>query len=163
MSHAWVYVLWQGGSRCNTAQVRITNDVKSAKYKVKNLEMGQCPVLSHYRWCILNKTPRYMFTVNLQDGIQPMWEDGRNKDGGRWLINLNKNQRMTDLDNFWLETVSVRILERPIVAQLIMMRFKFRGKLFCYLAIRMYMEQRTIFATYLSFPTISLLSPPQRS
>ena len=48
-----------------------------------------------------------------------MWEDGRNKDGGRWLINLNKNQRMTDLDNFWLETVSVRALERPVVARLI--------------------------------------------
>lgn len=38
-----------------------------------------------------------------------MWEDERNKDGGRWLINLNKNQRMTDLDNFWLETVSTVI------------------------------------------------------
>lgn len=36
-----------------------------------------------------------------------MWEDERNKDGGRWLINLNKNQRQTDLDNFWLETVSI--------------------------------------------------------
>ena len=41
-----------------------------------------------------------------QDGIQPMWEDDRNKKGGRWLINLNKQQRHTDLDNFWLETVS---------------------------------------------------------
>lgn len=45
----------------------------------------------------------------IQDGVQPMWEDERNKDGGRWLINLNKNQRMTDLDNFWLETVSTVI------------------------------------------------------
>lgn len=36
-----------------------------------------------------------------------MWEDERNKDGGRWLINLNKNQRQTDLDNFWLETVRI--------------------------------------------------------
>lgn len=35
-----------------------------------------------------------------------MWEDDRNKKGGRWLINLNKQQRHTDLDNFWLETVS---------------------------------------------------------
>ncbi|XP_048764597.1 eukaryotic translation initiation factor 4E-like isoform X2 [Ostrea edulis] len=40
-----------------------------------------------------------------KDGVQPMWEDERNKDGGRWLINLNKNQRQTDLDNFWLETL----------------------------------------------------------
>ena len=43
----------------------------------------------------------------LQDGIQPMWEDEKNKKGGRWLINLNKQQRATDLDNFWLEMVSV--------------------------------------------------------
>ncbi|KAL3876015.1 hypothetical protein ACJMK2_033904 [Sinanodonta woodiana] len=40
-----------------------------------------------------------------KDGIQPMWEDERNKDGGRWLISLNKNQRATELDNFWLETL----------------------------------------------------------
>ena len=36
-----------------------------------------------------------------------MWEDSQNKNGGRWLVNLNKNQRMTELDNFWLETVSI--------------------------------------------------------
>ena len=36
-----------------------------------------------------------------------MWEDAQNKNGGRWLVNLNKNQRMTELDNFWLETVSM--------------------------------------------------------
>ncbi|XP_077534029.1 eukaryotic translation initiation factor 4E1 isoform X1 [Haemaphysalis longicornis] len=36
-------------------------------------------------------------------GIKPMWEDCRNKQGGRWLFNLNKSQRTTDLDNYWLE------------------------------------------------------------
>ena len=36
-----------------------------------------------------------------------MWEDEMNKRGGRWLINLNKAQRHSDLDNFWLETVSI--------------------------------------------------------
>ena len=35
-----------------------------------------------------------------------MWEDDRNRRGGRWLVNLNKQQRNSDLDNFWLETVS---------------------------------------------------------
>ncbi|XP_060573921.1 eukaryotic translation initiation factor 4E-like [Ruditapes philippinarum] len=40
-----------------------------------------------------------------KDGIQPMWEDASNKNGGRWLVNLNKNQRQTELDNFWLETL----------------------------------------------------------
>lgn len=47
--------------------------------------------------------------ANLQDGVQPMWEDASNKNGGRWLVNLNKNQRQTELDNFWLETVSDHI------------------------------------------------------
>lgn len=42
-----------------------------------------------------------------QDGIEPMWEDSQNKRGGRWLITLAKQQRHTELDRFWLETVSV--------------------------------------------------------
>ncbi|XP_064605301.1 eukaryotic translation initiation factor 4E-like [Liolophura sinensis] len=46
-----------------------------------------------------------------KDGIQPMWEDTQNKEGGRWLINLNKQQRHTDLDNFWLETLLCMIGE----------------------------------------------------
>ena len=33
-------------------------------------------------------------------------EDDRNRTGGRWLVNLNRQQRNTELDNFWLETVS---------------------------------------------------------
>ena len=41
----------------------------------------------------------------LQEGIKPMWEDDNNKNGGRWLINLDKKQRMTCLDNFWLEVM----------------------------------------------------------
>ncbi|XP_032885943.1 eukaryotic translation initiation factor 4E type 1B [Amblyraja radiata] len=40
-----------------------------------------------------------------KDGIEPMWEDSRNKYGGRWLITLSKQQRMLELDRFWLETL----------------------------------------------------------
>ncbi|KAK5896728.1 hypothetical protein CesoFtcFv8_009858 [Champsocephalus esox] len=40
-----------------------------------------------------------------KDGIEPMWEDGRNRKGGRWLITLSKQQRRADLDHFWLETL----------------------------------------------------------
>ncbi|KFP28662.1 Eukaryotic translation initiation factor 4E, partial [Colius striatus] len=40
-----------------------------------------------------------------KDGIEPMWEDSQNKRGGRWLITLAKQQRHTELDRFWLETV----------------------------------------------------------
>ncbi|KAJ1528714.1 hypothetical protein ONE63_007107 [Megalurothrips usitatus] len=36
-------------------------------------------------------------------GIMPMWEDQANRAGGRWLINLDRKQRETDLDRFWLE------------------------------------------------------------
>ena len=41
-----------------------------------------------------------------QDGIKPMWEDSRNKRGGRWLVSLTKQQRHIELDHLWLETVS---------------------------------------------------------
>jgi len=41
----------------------------------------------------------------LQDGIQPMWEDPVNKGGGRWVLNLDKRQRMRELNDLWLETV----------------------------------------------------------
>ncbi|XP_068596489.1 eukaryotic translation initiation factor 4E-1A-like [Brachionichthys hirsutus] len=40
-----------------------------------------------------------------KDGIEPMWEDEQNRRGGRWLITLSKQQRRSDLDHFWLETV----------------------------------------------------------
>ncbi|BES93083.1 eukaryotic translation initiation factor [Nesidiocoris tenuis] len=35
--------------------------------------------------------------------IRPMWEDDANKNGGRWLVSLEKRQRESDLDNCWLE------------------------------------------------------------
>lgn len=40
-----------------------------------------------------------------KEGIKPMWEDDRNKKGGRWLINLDKKQRSSCLDSFWLEMI----------------------------------------------------------
>ncbi|RXN24828.1 eukaryotic translation initiation factor 4E-like isoform X1 [Labeo rohita] len=39
------------------------------------------------------------------DGIKPMWEDDRNKLGGRWLMTLSKQQRHNDLDRYWMETL----------------------------------------------------------
>ncbi|KAB7497222.1 Eukaryotic translation initiation factor 4E [Armadillidium nasatum] len=44
-------------------------------------------------------------------GIKPMWEDTRNCAGGRWIINLSKNQRATELDNFWMEMLLLLIGE----------------------------------------------------
>uniref|UniRef100_A0A8C6J6U7 Uncharacterized protein n=1 Tax=Melopsittacus undulatus TaxID=13146 RepID=A0A8C6J6U7_MELUD len=46
-----------------------------------------------------------------KDSIEPMWEDSQNKCGGRWLITLAKQQRHTELDRFWLETLMCLIGE----------------------------------------------------
>lgn len=43
-----------------------------------------------------------------------MWEDSQNKRGGRWLITLAKQQRHTELDRFWLDTVSVALFKAPV-------------------------------------------------
>ena len=43
-----------------------------------------------------------------QDGIEPMWEDERNKMGGRWLLNIEKRKgddRKEIMNNCWMETV----------------------------------------------------------
>ena len=54
-----------------------------------------------------------------QEGIEPMWEDVRNKQGGRWLLSFEKRggggrdrdrdvekRELKDvLDNCWMETV----------------------------------------------------------
>ncbi|XP_015519906.1 eukaryotic translation initiation factor 4E [Neodiprion pinetum] len=46
-----------------------------------------------------------------KQGIRPMWEDDANKKGGRWLISLDKKQRGSDLDRFWLEVLLCMIGE----------------------------------------------------
>jgi len=38
-----------------------------------------------------------------KEGIFPDWEDVRNAPGGRWMINVDKRQRMECLDTYWLE------------------------------------------------------------
>ncbi|XP_057234507.1 eukaryotic translation initiation factor 4E type 1B isoform X1 [Malurus melanocephalus] len=58
-----------------------------------------------------------------KDGIEPMWEDSQNKRGGRWLITLAKQQRHTELDRFWLETVSATLLEGVLAVLLPLPQF----------------------------------------
>lgn len=40
-------------------------------------------------------------------GIRPMWEDKMNEKGGRWIIKL-ENRRSGDLNEMWLDVVSIR-------------------------------------------------------
>ncbi|XP_065920306.1 eukaryotic translation initiation factor 4E-1A-like [Dysidea avara] len=47
-----------------------------------------------------------------KDGIQPMWEDDKNKHGGRWLVNIDKKgPRPTIIDQYWIETLMCLIGE----------------------------------------------------
>ena len=46
-----------------------------------------------------------------KSGIMPMWEDPQNKDGGRWLISVEKRFRGVYLDTFWLEIMMCLIGE----------------------------------------------------
>lgn len=46
-----------------------------------------------------------------KEGIQPMWEDDRNRQGGRWLVNTQKNFRQQELDRLWVETMMLLIGE----------------------------------------------------
>lgn len=48
-----------------------------------------------------------------------MWEDPRNHDGGRWLISLDKKQRNTELDTYWLEVVSIFIFKLNILSNIL--------------------------------------------
>lgn len=43
-----------------------------------------------------------------KESIRPMWEDKANKNGGRWMITLNRNQR-PELDRYWIDTVRIAI------------------------------------------------------
>lgn len=44
----------------------------------------------------------YMF---FKKGIQPMWEDEHNRDGGRWLISFDREQRQVFLEKYWQNTL----------------------------------------------------------
>ncbi|PRD35187.1 UNVERIFIED_CONTAM: Eukaryotic translation initiation factor 4E [Trichonephila clavipes] len=52
---------------------------------------------------IVGKLPPGCDYALFKEGIKPMWEDERNKNGGRWLINLQKYHRNPDLNTCWLE------------------------------------------------------------
>ncbi|GIZ05085.1 eukaryotic translation initiation factor 4E-1A [Caerostris extrusa] len=54
---------------------------------------------------VVSKIPLGCDYALFKHGIKPMWEDSRNKKGGRWLLNVQKSQRNTDLNNYWLEVL----------------------------------------------------------
>jgi len=47
-----------------------------------------------------------------KEGIRPMWEDQHNVEGGRWLIQVDRNRRNELLDHYWLELLMAVIGEQ---------------------------------------------------
>lgn len=47
-----------------------------------------------------------------KEGIRPMWEDKANVQGGRWLVQVEKNRRTEVLDQYWLELLMAMIGEQ---------------------------------------------------
>lgn len=62
-------------------------------------------------WAIYNhiqlssKLPTGCDYMLFKFGIEPTWEDSRNREGGRWLLTTDKKKRAQDLDRIWLETL----------------------------------------------------------
>jgi len=62
-------------------------------------------------WAIYNhiqlssKLPTGCDYMLFKQGIEPMWEDVQNREGGRWLLTTDKKKRAQDLDRVWLETL----------------------------------------------------------
>ncbi|XP_075255230.1 eukaryotic translation initiation factor 4E-like [Convolutriloba macropyga] len=48
-----------------------------------------------------------------KENIEPTWEDPVNKNGGRWIVTINKMKmdEKTNIDKYWLETVLLLIGE----------------------------------------------------
>ena len=44
-------------------------------------------------------------------GIVPDWEDKANVNGGRWMVNFEKTERATSLDQRWMEVLLMSLGE----------------------------------------------------
>jgi len=40
-----------------------------------------------------------------KEGVQPMWEDKRNRNGGKWVLLIRNQQRKAQLNQFWLSAL----------------------------------------------------------
>lgn len=47
-----------------------------------------------------------------RNAVRPMWEDENNRDGGRWIITLDKRVENDEGNRLWLDTVLLVIEEQ---------------------------------------------------
>jgi len=90
---------------------------KAKEWKDNHKLIASCDTIEDF-WALYNflKPPSnlqpgcdYSF---FKEGIEPMWEDPRNVEGGRWLLNLQRQQRSCgELDKYWQEALMCLIGE----------------------------------------------------
>ncbi|XP_053602859.1 eukaryotic translation initiation factor 4E-1A-like [Plodia interpunctella] len=88
---------------------------KSKEWKDNLIELTNFDTVEDY-WCLYHymKSPSELKSGQdyaiFKKGILPMWEDGQNRRGGRWLIMVEKGNHAM-LDRIWLDTVLLVIGE----------------------------------------------------
>jgi len=77
------------------------NDKRDKSWEENLVELGDFSYAEDF-WALVNHMELVSkarigtdFLV-FKRGVKPMWEDPRNKDGGRWMIKLNTNERVDD-------------------------------------------------------------------
>ena len=61
-------------------------------------------IISMFTFQVSSKLPTGADYSMFKEGIFPDWEDPKNQDGGRWIINLDKRRPNRELmDTYWLE------------------------------------------------------------
>jgi translation initiation factor 4E len=87
----------------------------------KNIEENQSEITSFdafrdfwslYKHIKISSELRQVCDYSLfKKGVRTVWEDDVNKRRGRWLINLAKIRRLSELDKYWLEILLCMIGE----------------------------------------------------
>ncbi|OUC50079.1 eukaryotic initiation factor 4E [Trichinella nativa] len=80
-------------------------------YNFSLTDMVKHPLQHTWVLCLYNFIQKASSLPNNSDfyyfkeGVRPMWEDPRNKNGGRWIIRIDRSEEGRVLDECWLDLV----------------------------------------------------------
>ncbi|CAG0922279.1 unnamed protein product [Notodromas monacha] len=84
------------------------NDREAKDWSSNQTEVATVGTVEDF-WALYNhieccsKLPQGCDYSIFKKGIQPAWEDAKNKNGGRWMIQLDKSPSKADTDKYWME------------------------------------------------------------
>lgn len=82
----------------NLNEICAVGDVPSLMYALENMEpVENWPAASNVHF--------------FREGIQPAWEDKKNIEGGKWILEFNKSDASIDLQDVWAKTVALCVSE----------------------------------------------------